>query len=85
MARLGPGGNAEIAGRLDALAKLAVIIAFRDPIEIADLAIDGEDLQRAGIQNGPQMGKVLKALLDRVIENPALNTNSDLLALAKSV
>jgi tRNA nucleotidyltransferase (CCA-adding enzyme) len=73
------------AERLDKLTKLAVIIAFRDPIELADLAIDGEDLQKAGIKNGPQMGKVLYALLDRVIEDPSLNTNATLLALAKSI
>jgi tRNA nucleotidyltransferase (CCA-adding enzyme) len=70
---------------LDALTKLAVEIAFRDPIEIADLAVDGEDLQKAGIQNGPQMGKVLHALLARVIDDPALNTNATLLDLAKRV
>lgn len=70
---------------LDALTRLAVEIAFRDPIEIADLAVDGEDLQKAGIQNGPQMGKVLHALLARVIDDPALNTNATLLDLAKRV
>ncbi len=70
---------------LDVLTKLAVEIAFRDPIEIADLAVDGEDLQKAGIKNGPQMGKVLHELLARVIDDPALNTNAALLDLAKRV
>ncbi len=84
-ARLADRANPEIEQRLDALGKLAVIIAFRDPIEIADLAVDGEDLQKAGIKNGPQMGKILYALLDRVIENPALNNNATLLEIAKSL
>jgi len=84
-ARLTGKGDAEIASRLDSLAQLAVIIAFRDPIEVADLAIDGEDLQRAGIPPGPQMGKTLHALLDRVIEDPSLNTTARLLELAKAM
>ncbi|HEV8411583.1 MAG TPA: hypothetical protein VGQ30_13815, partial [Gemmatimonadaceae bacterium] len=85
LARARHPGNAELAQRVDALAKLAVVIAFRDPIEIADLAVDGEDLQKAGIKNGPQMGKALHALLDRVIDDPSLNTNTALLELAKSL
>ncbi len=71
--------------RLDALTRTAVEIAFRDPIEIADLAVDGEDLQKAGIQNGPQMGKVLHELLKRVIEDPTMNTGATLLELAKTL
>lgn len=71
--------------RLDALSKLAVIIAFRDPIEIADLAVDGEDLQKAGIKNGPAMGKALHALLERVIGDPSLNTVATLTEIAKTL
>ena len=74
-----------LAERLGALSKLAVIIAFRDAIEIADLAVDGEDLHKAGVKNGPQMGKTLHALLEKVIDDPSLNTNATLLALAKSI
>jgi tRNA nucleotidyltransferase (CCA-adding enzyme) len=84
-ARLLNENNSLIDSRLDALSKLAVIIAFRDPIEIADLAVDGEDLQKAGIKNGPAMGKALHALLEHVIENPALNTNAKLIEIAKTL
>ena len=84
-ARLAANPNAELELRLDPLTRLAVEIAFRDPIEIADLAVDGEDLQKAGIQNGPKMGKALHALLERVIEDPALNTNAKLIELAKAL
>lgn len=84
-ARHSTASDPQLIARLDPLIKLAVIIAFRDPIEIADLAVDGEDLQKAGIKNGPQMGKTLYALLDRVIDDPSLNTNATLLELAKSV
>ena len=84
-ARLAIDDDAALESRLDPLVRSAVEIAFRDPIEIADLAVDGEDLQKAGIPNGPQMGKVLHALLDRVIENPAENTASRLLEIAGSL
>ncbi len=81
-AKLAREPNDAIESRLDPLTTLAVIIAFRDPIEISDLAIDGEDLQKAGVKDGPQMGKVLRSLLERVIEDPSLNTIAKLTALA---
>lgn len=79
--------SGDMAGdeRLSALTRLAVEIAFRDPIEIADLAVDGEDLRNAGVQSGPRMGIVLHALLERVIDDPTLNTNTKLLELAQSL
>jgi tRNA nucleotidyltransferase (CCA-adding enzyme) len=84
-ARLAGAPDAQIEGRLDPLTRLAVEIAFRDPIEVADLAVDGEDLQKAGIPNGPKIGKALHALLERVIDDPALNTNAKLIELAKAL
>ena len=84
-ARLASRADPAVEARLDPLTRLAVEIAFRDPIEIADLAVDGEDLQKAGIKNGPQMGKVLHALLERVIDDPGMNTNAKLLELAKAL
>jgi tRNA nucleotidyltransferase (CCA-adding enzyme) len=77
--------DAELEARLDPLTRTAVEIAFRDPIEISDLAVDGEDLQKAGIPNGPRMGKALHALLERVIDDPAANTASTLIEIAKSL
>ena len=58
-------------------------VAFRDPVEIADLAVDGEDLASAGIAPGPAVGKILRALLDLVLEDPRRNTRADLLAAAQ--
>ena len=82
-AKLATAPNDSIESRLAPLTKLAVEIAFRDPIELSDLAIDGEDLRKAGIRRGPQMGQLLHALLQRVIDDPTLNTNAKLLELAK--
>jgi len=54
-------------------------IAFRDPIELKDLAVDGDDLKRAGIAGGRELGTILQALLKRVLEDPALNRTDWLL------
>lgn len=47
--------------------------AFRDPVEIADLAIDGDDLRRLGVTPGPAYGKILAVLLNDVLATPAHN------------
>ncbi len=63
------------------LYRRAVRAAYRDPVEIADLAVDGEDLIRdAGIPAGPAVGKALRALRDWVLEDPVRNTRDALLA-----
>ena len=59
--------------------------AFQDPVELADLAIDGDDLRRGGIPAGPALGKILHALLARVVEDPSANTPGTLLALAREL
>jgi tRNA nucleotidyltransferase (CCA-adding enzyme) len=53
---------------------------FRDAIELADLEVTGDDLRRAGIPAGPIYAKILHALLEQVLEDPARNTPDALLA-----
>jgi tRNA nucleotidyltransferase (CCA-adding enzyme) len=53
-----------------------------DPLTRADLAIGGADLQELGI-HGPRIGETLATLLDRVLEDPTLNTRESLLAVAR--
>ncbi|HVX40153.1 MAG TPA: CCA tRNA nucleotidyltransferase [Gemmatimonadaceae bacterium] len=57
--------------------------AFRDAIDLGSLAIDGDDLRRAGIPPGPSLGKILHALLAAVIEDPTRNTTDWLLQEGK--
>ena len=61
-----------------------VRVAYRDPLTVNDLAIDGSDLMDAGIPAGPAVGKTLRRLLEVVIEDPARNTRDTLLELASS-
>lgn len=61
-------------------------VAFRDPIEVADLAVDGEDLRQAGVSPGPAMGTTLRRLLEIVLHDPSRNTRDALLhAVRESV
>lgn len=55
-----------------------------DPLSRSDLAISGTDLQALGA-SGPQIGQTLAALLDRVLEEPELNTRDTLLTLARKM
>jgi tRNA nucleotidyltransferase (CCA-adding enzyme) len=57
----------------------AVRAAFRDPVEIGDLAIDGNDLMAVGIPPSPQIRQILQGLLDEVLEDPKRNTREYLL------
>ena len=54
-------------------------IAFRDPLSIGDLAIDGSDLMELGVPAGPLVGTTLRRLLELVLERPDLNTRDVLL------
>ena len=65
-----------------ALYRRAIRIAYRDPIQIADLAIDGNDLQDIGVPAGPGIRTLQMALLDRVLDDPTLNQRDALLRLA---
>jgi len=51
---------------------------------MVDLAVDGSDLLEAGFRQGPEVGRVLRRLLDAVLEDPALNERATLLERAKA-
>jgi tRNA nucleotidyltransferase (CCA-adding enzyme) len=56
----------------------------RDPLTRSDLAITGADLQALGL-GGPKIGQVLEKLLDRVLDEPSLNTRDALMDLARQL
>jgi hypothetical protein len=51
------------------------------PLTVGDLAVKGADLMDAGVPEGPKMGETLRSLLERVLEDPSLNTREQLLGV----
>ena len=81
-ARRNAGVTAPDLARARSVYRTLERIAYRDPVEIGDLAVDGEDLVRAGIAAGPALGKILRALLEIVLDEPERNTRPQLIAAA---
>lgn len=71
------------ARRMRRLHRRALTIAWRDPIALGDLAVDGDDLRRLGITEGRAIGETLQRLLDAVLEDPTRNRAEVLLARAR--
>ena len=53
------------------------------PLEVADLAIGGAELRELGLAPGPVYGQILRTLVERVLDDPALNTREALLELVR--
>jgi tRNA nucleotidyltransferase (CCA-adding enzyme) len=91
LARVGPPA-ADVArlwswrhGAAPVWASVAQAIVERgDPLTREALAVHGDDLRTIGIEPGPRMGQLLDRLLDRVLEDPGLNTRERLLDLARA-
>lgn len=51
-----------------------------------DLAVDGTDLMRElGLPQGPEIGRIIRELFERVTDDPDLNARESLLALAREI
>lgn len=76
----------EKLAKVDYIEKLyKEILARKDAVTVKDLAISGNDLIAEGMPPGRQIGETLSALLDRVLDDPSLNTREILLKLYKEV
>ena len=85
--------EADAKAKADPKASLDHVQALREEAErlqaqnpclsLGDLAIRGDDLLAMGIPSGPEMGKLLRELLDRVSRGELENTREALLAAAK--
>ena len=60
------------------------MLRARPPLSINDLAIDGGDLKGIGIEPGPAYGRIMRALLDRVLEEPSLNEHDRLIEIVRT-
>jgi tRNA nucleotidyltransferase (CCA-adding enzyme) len=62
--------------------KTIAILESKVPLSIKELAVDGKDLiQKFSLKPGKEIGDMLKFLLDKVLENPELNSKEKLLAI----
>lgn len=79
-------GSAPDAGGLDALReRVARELEGELVLDRSKLEIDGRDLiEELGLRQGPQLGRILDELLEKVIVDPALNDRATLLLLARS-
>jgi hypothetical protein len=69
--------------RIESVYRRALRIAFNDPVEVSDLAVDGTDLAKLGIR-GPEVGRTLRRLLEIVIADPSQNVEDVLLEAART-
>lgn len=58
------------------------ILADADCLSMKDLKLNGKDLIDMGMSQGPGLGRILKTLFDKVLDEPALNDEETLRALA---
>ena len=77
--RLAQTGEAAFARALEELQRLRASGAC---LSLKDMRLDGGALIRSGMAPGPEMGRILNALLDRVIKGELKNQPEDLLAAA---
>ena len=71
----------ELEARVDRLQSEAAL-----PTSSSSLAINGQDvMNRLGIRPGPEVGRILAALLEAVTEDPACNTRERLLQIAEEI
>jgi tRNA nucleotidyltransferase (CCA-adding enzyme) len=76
----------ELASLEELRARVDGVIAAGAALSTRDLAVNGGDVMAAlGVAPGRIVGIVLRALLERVVEDPALNTKDQLLALVPVV
>jgi poly(A) polymerase/tRNA nucleotidyltransferase (CCA-adding enzyme) len=77
------GAREPATGGLDELRARAARALADDPMGPGQLAIDGHDLVRElGLEPGPEIGRLLGALMEAVLDEPGLNHRAALLGLA---
>ena len=75
--------SAPAARAVHSIYRRGLVAALREPLDLRDLAINGEDLGEIGIAAGPRVGKILGALLEIVLDDPGTNTRERLLDEAR--
>lgn len=85
---LGKGRNveAELAALGELTGRIGKVIEEGNALTTKDLAVGGNDvLQRVKGGPGPIVGEILRNLLERVIEDPSLNTRDGLMPIVEQL
>ncbi|MBW2354045.1 MAG: HD domain-containing protein [Deltaproteobacteria bacterium] len=78
----GLGGDPRLAAELEMRVKKQ--IRLKMPIARKNLALNGRDVMEiTGLSPGPEVGRILKVLNERVMDNPELNNRDMLTALLR--
>ena len=64
---------------------LDMVIGASQCFSMRDMAINGNDLIDIGIRQGPEIGRILKKLLDMIIEEEINNDRDILLLKAREI
>ncbi len=76
----------ELAALEELRARIEQSIEAGNALSIQDLAVGGKDvIEHLEGGAGPRVGEILRALLDRVIEDPSLNTRDKLMPLVEEL
>ncbi|MFC1573001.1 CCA tRNA nucleotidyltransferase [Candidatus Eisenbacteria bacterium] len=67
------------------LSRVDEVIAKDTALSVKDLAIGGRELMELGLAEGPGIGRILRALLEKVLDDPDVNTPEALLDEARAL
>jgi len=84
---IGSGARAPRMYALEALwRRVQEELDAANAVTTRDLVVDGNDIMaELGISPGPEVGRIMNALLERVLDDPDLNTRETLLRLAREI
>lgn len=77
-----PGG---IKGVLKLKKRIIEEINRKPPFGPQDLEIDGHNIMKLGVHEGPMVGKILAQLVEMTLDDPKLNTREQLIAITKDI
>jgi tRNA nucleotidyltransferase (CCA-adding enzyme) len=73
-----------VQGILDLGRRIDAVLAAQEALTISDLAVDGDALMRElALPSGPDVGTILRFLLECVLEDPAQNEREKLIGIAR--